>query len=140
MSTFEMDFLEDARDFTYDKIDELDEGFGFYNGDLPGLLMEYDWANNTITFSAQKARDYIDEHPQAASETYDFLHNELGVDINVFDEPEQFHIAMFELGVGLILNQCPFIQDASFDEIYLDAESKAQLLSEIENVDLGSIN
>ena len=138
MSTFERDFLEDARNLAYDKIDELDDGYSFYGSDLSGLLMEYDWSNNSLTFSAQEARDYIAEHPLAAAETQDYL-NEISSPINVFDDPEPFHIAMFELGVDQVLGQCPMIQDAWNDEIVIDYETKTRLLSEIENADLAAI-
>ena len=78
---------------------------------------------------------FIARHFMEAKKTHDWLkeREELPVpDINPFDDPEQFHLAMVEKGMEELLQESEFMQSHGEERMCLDKATLKRLKQDLE--------
>ena len=132
-------FVEYCKDYIIDILPEY-EGNRTYGADLCGLIMEGPNVNGSLTYSTQKAIDYLREWWYECGEFWDYAKMNFGKDyvadsLNVFDNPESFMVAMVYEGVAYILSKVSVVDENWNNDFELTEEVIDTILSEIEGID-----
>lgn len=89
--------------------------------------------DGTVTFSRQKAKDYICYWWDEAADFSDHENYEFGYRSNPFENPELFMVKMVIEGVSSILSQSDYISENWNDRFLLDKDIISEIIKEIEN-------
>ena len=132
-------FVEYCKDYIVDTLPEY-EGNRTYGADLCSLIMEGPNADGSLTYSTQKAIDYIEEWWDDCAEFWDFAKLNFGKDyvadnLNVFDNPESFMVAMVYEGIEYIFGRVSVIDEFWDNELELTEEIIDSIIAEVENID-----
>lgn len=130
-------FSEYVREFTIEKLETLESGSEImcFNDELTEKLIEYDRALGSISSNPEESMQFIARHFMEAKKTHDWLkeREELPVpDINPFDDPEQFHLAMVEKGMEELLQESEFMQSHGEERMCLDKATLKRLKQDLE--------
>ena len=128
-------FVEYCKDYIENNIEALEDS-DVYGADLVSYICEDDNANGTMTYSTEKAKQYIKEWWDDCAEFYEYAVLSFGNDyaaknLNVFAEPEKFMFMMVFEGIGFLLSRVSIIDENWNDEITLDKETIDTIISEV---------
>ncbi|MBQ3295513.1 MAG: hypothetical protein IJH00_03410 [Erysipelotrichaceae bacterium] len=124
-----MSFDEVIRDYISDKLDEF-EGNTYYASDLASEITMEDNTNGTMFAYTQDARDFINDHPNQAAETYEY-YREIGMDINPFQDPDTYSFYMGYYGVDQMLNRSEYITRHWDEQITLTPDVIEQIKQDL---------
>lgn len=122
-------FREMINDVISDRLDEM-EGLTFYGSDLSSEITMEDNVNGTMFVYTQDARDFINDHPEQAAETYDYF-NSMGIDINPYENPDAYSFYMESYGVDQVLNESLYLQQHRNEEITLTRDVINQIKDDL---------
>lgn len=130
METFE----QYCKDFINDNLDGC-IGTDVYGCDLSYILTEEINVNGTVTFSRQKAMEYIKEWFDEAAEVYNYqMENYGSVSHNPFENPEAWMVCMIIEGCSNLLSQCKCVDNIWNDEVELTEKLAEQIKDEIKDI------
>ena len=122
-------FREMINDVISDRLDEM-EGLTFYGSDLSSEITMEDNVNGTMFVYTQDARDFINDNPEQAAETYDYF-NSMGIDINPYENPDAYSFYMESYGVDQVLNESLYLQQHRNEEITLTRDVINQIKDDL---------
>lgn len=121
-----------CRDFIVDNLPNFD-GTEVYICDLALELTNGINCDGTVTFSRQKAKDYICYWWDDAADFSDYENYNFGYRSNPFENPELFMVKMVIEGVSSILSQSNYVSETWNDKILLDKDIINEIIEEIGN-------
>lgn len=125
-------FREEIVDFITNKLYDY-EGNEIYISDLASTLTEDENVTGAYIIGFYKCLKYIAENIQDASETFDYMKNDLDWVVNPFDEPEKFVFMMLYWGVEEVLNEADLYSEFDDeDKITLDEDTIQTIISKIQ--------
>lgn len=125
-------FREEIVDFITNKLYYY-EGNEVYISELASTLTENENADGAYIIGIYKCLKYIAENIDDASDTYDYMTEELGYNINPFAEPEKFVFMMLFWGVDEVLSGADLYNEFDDeDEITLDEDTIQTIISKIQ--------
>lgn len=125
-------FREEMVDFITNRLYDY-EGNEIYISDLASTLTEDENATGAYIIGFYKCLKYIAENIQDASETFDYMKNDLDWVVNPFDEPEKFVFMMLYWGVEEVLNEADLYSEFDDeDKITLDEDTIQTIISKIQ--------
>ena len=122
-------FREMINDVISDKLDEM-EGSTVYGSDLSSEITMEDNVNGTMFVYTQDARDFINDHPEQAAETYDYF-KDMGTDVNPYENPDAYSFYMESYGVDKTLSESQYLQQHWNEEITLTKDVINQIKEDL---------
>ncbi len=128
-----LDFVEYCKNFILEHIDGYADTT-HYACDFCTTITEGPNVDGTLTYSRQKAIEYLCEWWEDASEYWEYEKQNFGENLhNPFENPEAYMVCMVIEGVSYIMGQCPVISDNWDDEIVITEDVIAQIKSFVED-------
>ena len=122
-------FKETINGIISDKLDEM-EGSTVHGADLSNEITMEDNVNGTMFVSSQNARDFINDHPEQAAETYEYF-KDMGMDINPYANPDAYSFYMESYGVDQAISSSSYIQQHWNEEIALTRDVISQIKEDL---------
>lgn len=120
-ASYDSGFDSDVMSFIEDTLYRL-EGMSVYGSDLPMILTEGPNSDGAWIVGTYNAWEYIAEHRLVASDTFEYVQDNLGFAPNPLEDPEGFTFFMLDYGVGNILGSCPALDELWDEEFELTPE------------------
>lgn len=131
-------FVSYCKNYILENIDEFD-GQTHYACDFAYELTNEPNVNGSLTFSRQKAMDYLGEWWDDAASYWQYENDNFGEHThNPFDEPEAYMVCMVIEGCNAILAQAPFISDNWNDEVMFDKDAIDSIKDFVSGIDEGT--
>lgn len=128
-------FVEYCKNYVLDHIEEYEHSF-VYGADLSWILTEEPNTNGTLTFSTEKAKEYLREWWTECGEYWEYEKDNFGEHThNPFDEPEAYMVCMVIEGVASLLANAPVVDEHWNDSFELDADAIASIKEYVEGFD-----
>lgn len=128
-------FLEYCKDYILDNIDNF-EGTTHYACDFCTDITEGPNIDGTLTYSTDKAIEYLHEWWYDCADYWEFEKNNFGENFhNPFDNPEAYMVCMVIEGCYSILSRCPYIEKHWGDQIELTAKVIKQIKKFVKDYD-----
>ena len=124
-----MSFKETINDVISDKLDEM-EGSSVYGSDLSSEISMEDNINGTMFVYTQDARDFINDHPEQAAETFEYF-KDMGISINPYENPDTYSFYMESYGVDQVISSSNYIQQHWSESITLTPEVIKQIKEDL---------
>ena len=130
MSNIKEEFIEFIREELENR-----EGDSEYGCELGFTLCEAINTDGSVTYSRQKAIDWIKENWYLCAESYDNQKSNWGPESlkNPFEEPEAFMVCVYIDIVNRILAETPTVSYNWDDKIHLTREKINSLMAEVED-------
>lgn len=136
MSEERLEYVDYCKAHIVSELETL-EGEIVYACDLAGMLTQDGRYNGTLTFSTHEAKELIKFWWDDLDEVNSRLYDELGYthdQIDMFNRPELYHVAIVDEGINSILNDLDIIQDNWDDKIELTRDVIDTIVEQIDNV------
>ena len=119
------DYEKEIIEILIEKLEEY-EGCTTQGNELPFLLLENENNNCTITYSTEKAKNWI------VKNFYDFYDLDLTEYVNPFAEPERFQVQLYIDFSFSVLSECEFVSQNWDNYITLDKDTIAIIKKELQ--------
>lgn len=133
-------FAAYIRSYTMEKLEEIDSEppLSCFGSEVPEKLTEFDRSIGSISSNPVESNQFIAAHFEEAKKTHDWLkeREQLPVpDINPFDDPEAFHLAMVQRGLEECLRESEFLKAHQDEHLTLDSTTLQTLRKELETME-----
>lgn len=122
-------FIEYCRNYIIDRIEDY-EGQSEYACDWAIIFTEGINCDGTLTYSTEKAKDYLKEWWDDCEQYFNYEKFNFGSASNPFENPEAYMVRMVIEGVNAIFSKCPTIDEKWNDKV----EMTEELINEIKEV------
>lgn len=127
--------VEYCKDFIKDNIRDF-EGQTHYACDVSSTVTESANCNGTLTYSRNKAKEYLKEWWDDCADYFQYEKDNFGENLhNPFENPESFMVSMVVEGCNAILSGCPIIEDNWHNKIELTEEVIDSILDYVDDFD-----
>lgn len=127
------DFTEDIFDHIKERLEDY-EGQTFYTCDLVSELTMYENMNGAWVIGTYRASEYIKNHWDEASDTFEHYKDEMDLVLNPFDNPEAFTFYMLDYGVSRMMWSLEAMNQYDTDQIELTPETITEIISQADEI------
>ena len=126
------DFTADIFSHIEDRIHDYANGDEWDSYDLIHELSMYENMTGAWIIGRYQASEYIRNHWEEASDTYEYFHNDMCMDLNPFEDTEGFTFYMLAYGVETLCSYSDILQDGC---VVLTEETASRIVEELNQVD-----
>lgn len=131
MSVYKNSFTEDIFEHIKERLENY-ENHEWYSCDLVSELTMYENMNGAWIIGTWQAAEYIQNNWSEASDTFEYMRDNLSMTPNPFENPEQYTFYMLMYGVETLCSYSTFLQENEY--FTLDAEAIASIVSDLDDV------
>lgn len=131
MGVYKNSFTEDIFEHIKERLEDY-ENENWYSSDLVTELSMYENMNGAWIIGTWQAAEYIQNNWSEASDTFEYMRDNLGFKINPFENPEEFTFYMLAYGVETLCSYSTFLQEN--EHFTLDAKAIDSIVSDLDDV------
>lgn len=130
-------FIDYCKNYVLENIDGY-EGHEVYLCDLGFTLTEYPNCSGTLTYSRERAKEYLKEWYDEADDYFKYEKDNFGTPRNPFENPEAYMVCMVIEGVRALIDDAVDtlgMNDQWNDEVELTADLIEKIKGAVEDFD-----
>ena len=132
-------FITDLKSKIIEKLNDY-KGVRTYLCDLSGLLFESENVNGSVFCNSYKTKEFIKENFDLFGQLVEYAKDNMGINLNPFNEPEKAHVWLLLEASQSLLSQCKTVDKFWNDEREIDDELINSITEELNSLNVDEDN
>ena len=128
-------FITDLKSKIIERLNDY-KGVNTYLCDLSGLLFEAENTDGSVLYSIYKTKEFIKENFYLFGQLVEHAKDNIGINLNPFNEPEKAHVWLLLEASQSLLSQCKTVAKFWNDEKEINDELINTITEELNSLDI----